>query len=227
MIHSEPDEITLRKDSTMSNRSKILEMSDEKIMTIARQLRVAYALKRTLRYATQRDHTVHSESVAEHVFALFFLALYFLPLEDPERKLDIEKLYHTILFHDFGEIVHGDVPYHMKTKEHVEREKEAAREVFASLPFSMQNLALESWQDYEQQTSPEARFVTALDKVEPLFELLDRVNETSPRRLNQTYAMHITKKRSATKNFPFMRKFVDVISADMRRRNLFCEEQKK
>jgi len=47
----------------------------------------------TKRYATKRDFDTHSESVAEHVFALFFLAQYFLPLEDTRHVLNVEKLY--------------------------------------------------------------------------------------------------------------------------------------
>jgi 5'-deoxynucleotidase YfbR-like HD superfamily hydrolase len=88
----------------------------------------------------------------------------------------------------------------------------------------MQNMALESWQDYEQQTSPEARFVNALDKFEPVLELLDSINETTPKRLSQTYEVHIENKLRATENFPVIRKFAVVMSEGMRRRNLFCEE---
>ena len=199
----------------------IVEQSDGEIMDIIRQLQVAYKLKRTLRYATKRDFDVHSESVAEHVFALFFLAQYFLPFEDTQHVLNVEKLYKILLFHDFGEIEHGDIPYHLKTEEDERREREAAEGVFASLPLSMQKDAYESWKEYEQKKSPEARFANALDKTEPLFELLEPVNERSMKRLKFTYRDHISKKIPATEDFPVMRKFVDVASRDMLKRGIF------
>ncbi len=207
------------------NRTQIHEHSDEQIMDIVRQLRVAYQLKRTLRYSTTRDFNEHNESVAEHVFGLFFLAEYFLPLEDPEKKLNIEKLHRIILFHDFGEITHGDVPYHWKTPEHQAQEEQDARAVFASLPAPLAALGEESWRTYEDRSSPEACFAYALDKIEPIFELFDPVNEKTMKRVKFTYKDHIEKKHKATENYPVLRKFIDVASKDMLARKVFWEEE--
>ena len=210
----------------MQNNLPIQEWSDEQVLEEARALRVAYQLKRTLRYNTQRDLSVHSESVAEHKFALFFLAEYFLFLEDPANKLDFRTVHRIILYHDFPEITHGDIPYLFKTTAHEERERAAAAGVFASLPPPMRQLAQESWEMYEQRETPEARFVYALDKIEPVFELFDPINEQTPRRLNQTYESHMRKKLTATQNYPYMRKFVEVMSEDMLRRGVFWKESK-
>lgn len=203
------------------NRADLLSCSEEEILQTARQLRVAYGLKRTLRYATERDQSMHSESVAEHIYALFFLAQYFLPLEDPDRTLDIQKLYSIILFHDFGEILHGDVPYHRKTKEHELQEQEDAKKVFALLPAELQQIGHISWSEYEEKRSPEAKFAHALDKIEPSFELLDAVSERTLKRLEFTYEAHIGKKREATEHFPVMRRFVETIANDLRSRDQF------
>jgi 5'-deoxynucleotidase YfbR-like HD superfamily hydrolase len=199
----------------------ILTASDGQILEIVRQLRVAYALKHTLRYATQRDRSTHSESVAEHVFALLFLSYYFLPLEDPRRLLDVEKVHRIIVFHDFGEIPNGDKPYHVKTAEHEAQERKDALTVFASLPPSMRYVAHDSWQQYDDRMTPEAKFVYALDKLEPCFELLDPVSEHSLKRTRFTYEDHIVKKRRATQGFPFMRRFVEATSAHMLHRGVF------
>src|SRR5258708_4718209 len=104
-------------------------MSEEKILKIVMQMRVGYKMKRTLRYATERDFTVHSESVAEHVFALIFLAQYFLRVEKSVKKVDRVKLYEILLFHDFGEILNGDIPYHLKSKAHEKAERADAKKV--------------------------------------------------------------------------------------------------
>lgn len=197
--------------------------SDDFIMSEVRALRVGYGLKNTLRYYTKRDFSVHSESVAEHVFALHYLSLYFIPLEDPHSKLDTKKIHQLITFHDFGEILHGDVPYHLKTKEHKKQERKDAKIIFLSLPISLQKIAKESWKDYEEQKTPEAKFVYALDKVEPLFELFNPVNELSLKRLKHSYDSHYQRKFLATVNFPVMRRFTDVVSKDMLARKLFWD----
>ncbi|MCR4274654.1 MAG: HD domain-containing protein [Candidatus Campbellbacteria bacterium] len=200
------------------------KLSDEQIMEAVRQIKVAYKLKRTLRYASDRDLTVHNESVAEHVFALLFLAEYFLPFEDPDDKLDVQKLYRILLFHDFGEITHGDIPYHLKTKVDEEREQADAEEVFASLPPSLREIGHESWRAYTEKDGREARFAYALDKIEPLFELFDPINERSLKRTHHTYQDHIERKRKATEGFPVMQKFVEVVSKDMLERDVFWKE---
>ncbi|HEY4501793.1 MAG TPA: HD domain-containing protein [Candidatus Paceibacterota bacterium] len=199
----------------------ILRLSDEEVMEIARQLRVGYGLKCTPRYNTERNFGVHYESVGEHVFALHYLLEYFARVEKLPRALDMEKARRMITFHDFGEIPNGDKPYHTKTKEDEDQEREDAKKVFASLPVEIRSIAQESWEDYEARKSLEAQFVYALDKVEPMFELFNPVTELSFKRLEQTYDQHIGKKLAATENFPVMRRFVEVVSSDMLARRVF------
>ncbi len=203
----------------MSN--DILKLSDEEILEIARQLRVAYQLKRTLRFNTERNFEVHSESVGEHVFALHFLLEYFVRVEKLPRMLEMEKVRRMITFHDFGEIPNGDKPYHFKTKEDEEQEREDAKTVFAMLPAEIRSIARESWDNYEARRGLEGRFVNALDKIEPMFELFDEVNVASFKRLKQTYEQHLGKKIKATEEFPVMRRFVEVVSSDMLSRDVF------
>jgi len=200
------------------------KLSNKQILSIAKKLRIAYKLKRTLRYNTKRNFKVHSESVAEHVFALFFLAEYFLQYEKIGPSLNIAKLNRILLFHDFPEIKYGDIMYHHKTAALEAREMAAAKEVFASLPKSLQKISHDSWRDYESRSSPEARFAYALDKIEPLFELMDPVNERSMKKHKFTYKMNIEKKRKAMKDFPFMLRFAEVLSDDMVKRDVFWPE---
>lgn len=205
-------------------REALLQATPEEILSIAKQLRLGYQLKKTLRYASTRDFNVHGESVAEHVFALLYLAQYFLPFEDPEGSLDKAAVYETLLFHDFGEILNGDIPYHMKTAQHEAQEQEDALKVFASLPSPLNTQSKERWSEYETRSTPEGRFIYALDKIEPLFELLDPINEKSMQRLKFTYEMNINKKIAATEQFPVMRKFIHALSDDMKARGIFWEE---
>lgn len=206
------------------NKNPITAWSDEEILEEVRAIRIAYGLKHTMRYSSERDTSVHSESVAEHLFALHYLALYFQILEDPEKKLDMNKVHSIITFHDLGEITHGDVPYHLKTKDHELQEKEDAHKLFLALPGNLQKLAKDSWEDYEEQRSKEAEFVNALDKIEPLFELFDPINERTLKRLKNSYDKHFNQKFTATENFPIMRRFVEAVSRDMLKRKVFWEE---
>jgi 5'-deoxynucleotidase YfbR-like HD superfamily hydrolase len=201
----------------------VLKLSDEEILAIAHQLRVGYAFKRVLRFNTTRDQSVHSESDAEHVFGLIYLAEYFARVELVGKSLNLLKLHNLLLFHDFGEIKYGDINTYEKNQSHIDREREAAKEVFASLPEPLDQLGLEAWQEYEDHKSPEARFAYALDKIEPLFELLDPVNERSVKRLKITVEMHLGNKVKAVVEYPVMARFVDVLTKDMVARGVFWE----
>jgi 5'-deoxynucleotidase YfbR-like HD superfamily hydrolase len=202
----------------------ILELPDEDILEEAHMLRYAYQMKRTLRYNSTRDFSVHSESVAEHVFGLIFLSEYFLLHEKVGSSLDKAKLYQILLYHDFSEIKHGDVVTYHKTQADVDREREDAKEVFASLPSSLQKIGYDSWYAYEHHVGPEAHFAYAIDKIEPLFELLDPVNERSVKDLKITYSMNLTNKLKATAEYPVMKRFTEVVSKDMLDRNVFWLE---
>jgi 5'-deoxynucleotidase YfbR-like HD superfamily hydrolase len=177
-----------------------------------------------MRYATVRDMSVHNESVAEHVFALCYLLNYFLLLEDASGAMDRAKIYDMLVFHDFGEIIHGDIPYHVKTEAHEVQEKNDALEIFIKLPDSMQGHARNSWAEFDTLSSREARFAYALDKIEPLLELLDPINQLTMHRLQFTAEMSIGRKMEATRDFPVLRRFAEVIHADFIARNVYWSQ---
>lgn len=204
----------------------ILELPDEEILKEIRRLTSAYKLKRIVRYAGERDPHSHSESVAEHIFALIYLAHYFLQHEPIGPSLNADIVYDTLLFHDFPEIKHGDVVTYRKTPEDEERERQAAKEVFAGLPASLGPIAMEKWKEYEDHTTPEAKFAYALDKLEPIFELFDPVNERSLKRLKITQEVHNANKFKACKDYPVMLRFLKVMTDDMIKRDVFWVEGK-
>src|SRR3989344_8224928 len=94
---------------------KILDLTDEEVLEEIRRLTSAYKLKKIVRYAGERNPESHSESVAEHIFALIYLAHYFLQHEPVGPSLNTRVVYDTLLFHDFPEIKHGDVVTYQKT----------------------------------------------------------------------------------------------------------------
>ena len=54
-----------------------------------------------------------------------------------------------------------------------------------------------------------------------MFELFDPISELSFKRLEQTYEQHVGRKIAATEKFPVMRRFVEAVSNDMLKRQVF------
>ncbi|HEV8666768.1 MAG TPA: HD domain-containing protein [Candidatus Paceibacterota bacterium] len=202
----------------------ILSLSDEEILTEAKRLAVGYAQKHIIRYGTEREENIHAESDAEHVFGLIYLAQYFLMHEPSAQSLDKLKVIEILLYHDFPEIKYGDVVTYAKTDSDIEKENNAAKEVFESLPESLQQVAHDRWEEYENHTTAEGKFCYALDKIEPLFELMDPVAITSIKRLHITREMHVGNKYKAAADFPLMLRFTDVITKDWDKQDIFWKE---
>jgi putative hydrolases of HD superfamily len=178
-------------------------------------------MKRITRWAAKREYATHTESDAEHIFSLIYMAHYFLLHEPLAPTLNREKIFSIFTFHELGEIKHGDIVTWKKTEEDRIKEREAAKEVFESLPKEFGAMGYTYWKEYEEKKSPEARFADALDKIEPLFELFDTANERSVKRLQITYEQNLSNKLNRTEEFPVMRRFVEVISNDMKARDIF------
>lgn len=104
------------------------------------------------------------ESVAEHSFGVALLAMFLAEAYFP--YLDTNKVIRLALLHDFGEIYAGDiVPADgISPAEKMRQEQEGVVRVLAKLPQGERYLAL--WEEYEQQHSPEARFVRQIDRLE-------------------------------------------------------------
>lgn len=104
------------------------------------------------------------ESVAEHSFAAALLAYWLAQAEFPE--LDAQKVLSMALMHDLGEVYAGDLipgdqvdPQAKYSLEH-----QGIKNIFANLP---QGAAyIELWDEFEAASSPEARFVRQIDRLE-------------------------------------------------------------
>lgn len=187
-----------------------LDSTHDEILAEIERIRVLYRLKHTMRYLSVRDQTVHSESVAEHLFAMQVIAQYFYPYEDPEGKLDRVRVNELMLFHEIGEIETGDIINHRKTDEHREIEREAARRVAEALPESLQMLALDRFREFEECQTPESMYANAIDKLEPIFEMWDqKIALPLFKKFNYTRDDAVSRKRETVKNFRYMQKFLD------------------
>ena len=195
------------------------QWTDDEVMDEARRMLYLYRLKSTLRYDGVREEVITTETVAEHVYGLYNLALYFLPLEDPERKQDWYKVLSTIVWHDADEIETGDIVTYKKTDADREREFSILETVYTSAPRLLETKIRELLTEYMKGESWEARFIKAIDKLECSFEItrpggkerLINDMDYSFENFNQVES----KKDFYTKDFPYMNRFAKVLAQYM------------
>ncbi|EFK97350.1 protein containing Metal-dependent phosphohydrolase domain, partial [sediment metagenome] len=128
-------------------------------------------LKKVIRYGRSRINENDTESVGEHIFGMFILINHFLPLVDPEKKMNKEKIYELALFHDIDEIETGDIIRYEKTDKDRGEAKTTLAKIFQNTPDNFLFLMKNNYFEYEENNTPEAKFVSAIDKIEPMFHL--------------------------------------------------------
>ena len=127
-------------------------------MSLARLAAAALALKHTDREGWKRVGIEAPESVAAHSWGMALLALATCP-----AHLDRQRVLALCILHDIAEAVVGDITPH----DGISREEKRARERSAAAQMLGGHAELWGlWEDYEQQRSPEARFVKELDKLD-------------------------------------------------------------
>lgn len=104
------------------------------------------------------------ESVADHTYGTAVLAYFLGQAYFPD--LDLSRVIRLALLHDFGEVYAGDLTPEdrVPTNDKEERERQAILQIFTKLPNAEEYLDL--WEDYERQSSGEARFVRQIDRLE-------------------------------------------------------------
>ena len=111
------------------------------------------------------------ESDAEHTWHLVMFVWMYSYLY--EKKYDLLKSIKIALVHDLVEIYSGDVygvgAVDKNQKEN--RERISANKLFSLLPTSISEELITLWEEYEERVSEESRFVWALDKIAPRFQL--------------------------------------------------------
>lgn len=125
-------------------------------------------LKDTLRTGMTRQG--RQESVAEHSWRLATMAVILCPTYFP--TLDLKKVMEMCLIHDLGEVINGDIPapLQVNTPDKSEHERRDFIEVCKALPEDFATGLLDVWDEYEGASSPEARFVKAIDKIESILQ---------------------------------------------------------
>lgn len=122
-------------------------------------------LKNTLR----SSHTSNGrhESSAEHSWRLCLLVL---TMGRFFEGIDADKLLRMAVVHDLGEAVSGDIPATRQqgAPDKSEQERRGMCELCADLPPELQADLLALWDEYEAGSTPEARIIKGLDKLETI-----------------------------------------------------------
>lgn len=125
-------------------------------------------LKHIERQSALCDGT-RQENDSEHSWHIALMAIL---LSEYANSLDIDqlKVVKMLLIHDLVEIDAGDTFAYdvLGNKDKEKREREAANRIFGILPDDQKEEMLLLWEEFESLSTPEARFASALDKLQPL-----------------------------------------------------------
>ena len=139
----------------------------EKIIEYLNFIKETENLKSTLRTAwTARGR---QESTAEHSWRLALLVGVLL---EEYPGLDAVRVYQLCLVHDLGELYDGDISAVLRPDEELKHKKEmqSVEKVFSLLPGNEGEKWLNIWKEYDENVTPEARLVKALDKAETIIQ---------------------------------------------------------
>lgn len=104
------------------------------------------------------------ESVGDHCFAVALVGMLIAKKYFP--KLDMAKIIKISLIHELGEIDSGDLtPFDKVSKEErYAKEKSGIEKIFSRFPEGKEYLEL--WEEFEENKSPETKFVKQIDQKE-------------------------------------------------------------
>jgi 5'-deoxynucleotidase YfbR-like HD superfamily hydrolase len=192
-------------------RANILS-SEDFLVEELRKVQILYELKKIIRYNHTREAEQHTESDAEHIFGMHCLVDYFLPLEDIEGKWNRDHIRTMVQYHEIDEIVTGDKVSYEKTESDRAQEAASIEPVIVRLPETMQDMVRETLHEYKQQESDEARFVKAIDKIEPVFHLYNQTGKETLHTLKTKQEEHMRIKEPYVQDFPIIKRFTDVMN---------------
>lgn len=113
-------------------------------------------------------HEDRSENDAEHAWHLAMLAI--VLQEYANEPVDLTAVLTTVLIHDIVEIDAGDTYAYDAAGNATKaaREQKAAERLYGLLPPEQGAYLRKLWEEFEAQSTPEARFANALDRLQPL-----------------------------------------------------------
>jgi putative hydrolase of HD superfamily len=109
------------------------------------------------------------ENDAEHSWHISMMAI--VLSEYANFPIDLPKVIKMLLIHDIVEIDAGDtIVYEIDHKEKAKKESAAAKRIFGILPDDQRDEFIGLWREFEERSTTEARFATAVDRLEPVMQ---------------------------------------------------------
>lgn len=208
---------------TLEELRKLILKDEEFVLSEMRKIQQLFRMKKVIRYHHTREEVIDTESVAEHVYGMLALADYFLPLEGGDWNY--VRIQQMALYHDIDEILTGDRIGYLKTDADRAKEYNAQKEVLELLPDLLKERAASCLAEYELQTTIESRFVKAIDKVEPLFHLINENGKEICKQNNATYSQSRSIKDKYVEEFQYIKRFNEVLSQFMLKEGYFAPEK--
>lgn len=144
---------------------------------VARVFEDFYNIKRVYRSGWVRRGIDRPESVADHSYGAYLIALFLLPdtwQDATDNKYDKQDILKMLLIHDLAEAVTGDVLPEDSNDESKQREREVYDEIAVLGTYDglgqLRGVA-ELWKEFEARTTLNAKVAKDIDKLENLLQL--------------------------------------------------------
>ncbi|XP_054618416.1 HD domain-containing protein 2 [Dunckerocampus dactyliophorus] len=154
-------------------------------MKMLQFLKLIGQLKRVPRTGWVYNKVKDPESVSDHMYRMALMAL---TITDP--TVDKDRCLKMALVHDMAECIVGDItPLDNVGKAEKHRREEAAmRQLMNLTPGSVGQEMYGLWEEYENQSSPEARLVKDFDRLEMILQAHEYEElEGTPGRLQEFF----------------------------------------
>ncbi|XP_033100685.1 HD domain-containing protein 2-like [Anneissia japonica] len=145
-----------------------------------------HRLKNIKRAGWVRTNVSNPESVPDHMYRMAIMSM-FIPSSSGVNKEHVMKL---ALIHDMAECIVGDItPYDKVPKEEKHQREREAMQKLSDLAGPEVGPELYSlWEEYEQQSSPESKWVKDLDRYEMIHQAFDyEKQENKPASLQEFF----------------------------------------
>ncbi|XP_075904485.1 5'-deoxynucleotidase HDDC2 isoform X2 [Nelusetta ayraudi] len=142
-------------------------------------------LKRVPRTGWVYRNVKNPESVSDHMYRMAMMSLI---ITDP--TVDRDRCIKLALVHDMAECIVGDIAPadNISKAEKHRREEEAMRQLAGLLPDGLKQEIYGLWEEYESQSSPEARLVKEFDLLEMILQAHEYEElEGTPGRLQEFF----------------------------------------
>ncbi|GCB71303.1 5'-deoxynucleotidase HDDC2 isoform X2 [Scyliorhinus torazame] len=142
-------------------------------------------LKRVPRTGWVYRNVEGPESVSDHMYRMAVMALL-----TEDQKLNKDRCIKLALVHDMAECIVGDIipADNISKEEKHRREEEAMKHLIGLLSDDVGKEVLGLWEEYENQSSAEAKYVKELDRFEMIMQAFEYEQlEQKPGRLQEFY----------------------------------------